>query len=60
MGFSFAGTCFFLFLFFWWYLLNGLIDQNEAWVQGVSECDLIFVIYCYNKKSKFQGLAIGL
>ena len=24
------------------YLLNGLIDQDETWAQGVSACGLIF------------------
>ena len=24
------------------YLLNGPIDQDETWAQGVSACDLIF------------------
>ena len=53
IGFRFAGTCFSAIP------LKCPIDQNETWAQGLSACDLFFVIYSYNKKSQFQGLAIG-
>ena len=36
VGFSFAGPVFRR------YLLNGQIDRDETWEQGVSVCDLIF------------------
>ena len=41
------------------YLLNKPIDQDEIWTQEVSVCDLFFHNILNNKKSKFQGLAIG-
>ena len=39
------------------HLLNGQIDQDEAWAQGVSACDLIFRNILLKEKSKLQGLA---
>ena len=40
------------------YHLNGRIDQNETWAQGVSACDLSFCSIFLEQKTKFLGFAI--
>ena len=37
------------------YLLNGRIDRDETWAQGVSACDYFFVIYSYYKNIRISG-----
>ena len=38
----------------------GQIYQDETWAEGISVCDLIFIIYSYNKnKQNFRVLPLA-
>ena len=46
-------------LFFGDIFLTDRFLRDETWAQGISACDLFFIIFSYNKKSKIHRLAIG-